>query len=186
MSGPMSDEQLAEIQQRWALARAGEGFRLTIYDAASPGALNVALHEADNDVTALLAEVDWQRARADHAETAHDRLLPAMDNLGAELGRTEFELRQAQEENERLQAVHACMEPERLRQVIEEALIAYWALDRERETDALHIAEAGSHAFVLVEALRLSGLPIADEGVAVRESVREAVAKVVGTRGGSS
>ncbi|MFC9973625.1 hypothetical protein ACFVH6_22290 [Spirillospora sp. NPDC127200] len=109
MSGPMSDEQLAEIQRRWALAKPGEGFRLTIYDAASPGALNVALHEADNDVTALLAEVHRQRALwSDVADMARRRKAEADGRrVHAERLKADLAAARAEAAEERARADHA-------------------------------------------------------------------------------
>jgi hypothetical protein len=57
-SNPLTEEERTAIRERWDAARADKGFRLSIREAASPGALIVALHAADADVRALLAEVE--------------------------------------------------------------------------------------------------------------------------------
>jgi len=72
------------------------------------------------------------------------------------------------------------LDGDRLRRVVSETLIAYWALDRERETDRLDIATAESHAFTIVEALRLADLPITGESIYVRDSIRAAIAALDG------
>jgi hypothetical protein len=68
---------------------------------------------------------------------------------------------------------------DRLHAIIEAALIAYWRLDRGKEPDQSDIAAAGSHAYVLVDALRHAGLPTGRAPAAVAHGVREAVTEAV-------
>ncbi|GAA2628100.1 hypothetical protein GCM10010411_76720 [Actinomadura fulvescens] len=72
------------------------------------------------------------------------------------------------------------LQADRLHAVIRAALIAYWRLEwGGREPDVLDIAAAGSQAYVLVMALRHSGLPIDVELSADPHGVRDAVTEAL-------
>ncbi|MUN41476.1 hypothetical protein [Actinomadura litoris] len=159
--------------------------RAAAYDALTDqgrAAMEVAgcLADGINAVTSALtdAETEVERLREEAAadRQALDRAAADHAQLQVDMGEQRRELKKVEAHRGRLAEQ---VNGDRLHAVIEAALIAYWCLERGKEPDQLDIAAAGSHAYMLVDALHHAGMPTGRAPAADAHGVREAVTEAV-------